>query len=238
MTTRLLDHWFYAPEDTAEGAVVHFDHGEATHATRVLRARTGDEVQWIDGAGGRYRGRLTQVSGRGMTAVTSAAATEAPPSGPHLYVGALHDATRLEWLVEKATELGVTAISVLRTARVQRTRYRLERLRGKALAAVKQSGRAWLPTVTEVGFAAALAARPPGGRGAIAHCIQNSARVPLTALLAGGPVGELYVGPEGDFTDEEIAAAAATGLTEVSLGDARLRTETAALAALALVALR
>ena len=227
------------------GDAVDFPEEEARHVTRVLRLGVGDGIQWLDGRGGRYRGRVVDLDRRRLRSQVEAFERAPAPRPLHLYVGALHDAARLEWLVEKATELGASSIALVRTARVQRTRYRIDRLRAKAIAALKQSGRVWLPPLTEPTYGAVvaeLAALDPSRRVLIAHCDRSRPRVRLGALLTATdapPAGDhLLIGPEGDFTTGEIDAAEAAGATAVSLGDARLRTETATLAALALLTAR
>lgn len=172
-----------------------------------------------------------------MIAVAEETRREAAPQPLELGVGALHDATRLEWLCEKSVELGATAISVLTTHRVERSRYRLRRLHAKALAAMKQSGRSYLPTIIEESLDDYVRrVRQPTRL--LAHCDAERRRTPLLSIgrerLASGC--NLLIGPEGDFTRGEIELAVEAGWQEVTLGAARLRTETAALAMLAAVA--
>ena len=237
MPRSLPDHWFYAPPTRADAERCHFDTEESRHASKALRLRSGDEIQWMDGVGGRYEGTITDLQRDRMTARVDRSAREAPPRGLRLCVGRLHDAARLEWLVEKATELGATEIVLLDTERVQRTRYRMERLHAKALAATKQSARAYLPQLREDSFEEAVAKTEDAVR-LIAHCYEDLARAPLAGFAAQTQPMALFIGPEGDFTREEVVLAEAHQCHAVSLGSARLRTETAAVAALALLALR
>ena len=239
---RLPDHWFYGRRAGA-GESFRFDAEETAHATRALRLSAGDTIQWIDGSGQRFAGEIAEVSRQGMTAFAKTAHAEPAPEPLSLAVGALHDATRLEWLVEKATELGATEFVLLATRRVQRSRYRMSRLHAKAVAAMKQSGRAWLPTIAERTWGEQLAreggAHECGELRLVAHCDDGQPREPLQQVLAKAPqpytAVTIAIGPEGDFDPEEVAAALASGYLPVSLGGARLRTETAALFALAVV---
>ena len=237
MTRALPDHWFYAPNDAHAPDLREFPAEEARHASKALRLRVGDDIQWIDGEGGRYEGRIQDISRLRMVAYVTAGTREVPPAPVGLYVGRLHDATRLEWLVEKATELGATEITLLDTERVQRTRYRMERLQAKALAAAKQSARAYLPTIREEDFGA-MVSEADGTLRVIAHCYRDLTREPLSGLIADAQPISVFIGPEGDFTRDEVALALASGIRAVSLGTARLRTETAAVAALSVLALR
>ena len=238
MARALPDHWFYAAASGATADGYGFDAGEVQHATRVLRLSVGDEIQWLDGRGVRYRGTITALSKSGMEAVATSAEQTPPPVPLRLHVGQLHDASRLEWLCEKATELGVTAITLLSTGRVQRPRYRLPRLRAKVVSAMKQSGRSYLPNLGESTLSDVLGALPPGGCRLLAHCYRDLARTPFTEAIGEAAAVDLFIGPEGDFTREEVVFAQAAHVTTVSLGTARLRTETAAVAALSVLALR
>lgn len=233
---RLADHQFYAPH--RHGARHFFDADEARHATRALRLRRGDGLRWVDGRGGRFAGRLLDVGKAGMEAEETAAGQDNPPHDLELGVGALHDAARVEWLVEKAVELGATRVSLLQTTRVERARYRMPRLTAKALAAMKQSGRAYLPEVRELTLAA-FVEQHRGGLRLLAHCYPDAPRDPALESLVGTQAGPVTwaIGPEGDFTPAEVSTLSAQGWRGVSLGEARLRTETAALAALAITAL-
>ena len=234
---RLADHFFFAHR--IDGDRHAFDAEEARHATRVLRLRVGDDLQWLDGRGGRYTGVLVAADACGMTAVARSELREPPPPRLDLAVGLLHDATRLEWLVEKAVELGATRIVLLRTARVGRTRHRGHRLKAKALSAMKQSGRAFLPEVVERNLGAWLRERPEG-RLLFGHCYADLPRRDLASVELGreSAATTLAIGPEGDFAPDEVEALTRAGGRAFRLSAARLRTETAAIAALAILTAR
>lgn len=231
---RLADHFFFARRIDGDRHV--FGAEEARHATRALRLRVGDELRWLDGRGGRYVGTLAAADARGMAAVARSEVREAPPRPLELAVGLLHDAARLEWLVEKAVELGATRVDLLRTERLGRTRHRARRLEAKALSAMKQSGRAFLPEIAERDLRAWLA--DARGRDLLfGHCYPHLPRRGLSALaLECGPDATcVAIGPEGDFSPAEVEAFSEAGGRAFHLGGARLRTETAAVAALAIL---
>ncbi len=236
----LPDHYFYGYETIASDTLTFsFSADEARHATRALRLRVGDELQWTDGRGSFYRGALTEVDRRGMSARVLARQPARAPFPVELGVGVLHDAGRMEWLVEKATELGATRITLLTTSRTERASYKLTRLHGKIIAALKQSGRAFLPELRELPYADILAEGLGGHEvGYVAHCRDELTREPLFERVSasrGSASGcRLLLGPEGDFTETEIVAATDRGYVGVSLGTARLRSETAAIYALSL----
>lgn len=240
---KLPDHLFLS-EGPGPGDAHAFDAEEARHAAKALRLRVGDRLRWTDGRGGRFAGRLTDLARDGMTATAEHHRTDAPPVPLVLAVGVLHDATRLEWLCEKATELGATEIRLVETARVQRSRYRMARLEAKVRGALKQSDRSYLPAIVPLPLKTCIDAAPAGLR-VVAHCYRDLERVDLrtylqehqaTAGAAGIGPATMLIGPEGDFTREEVARVTAAGFAAVSLGEARLRTETAALKALSLIA--
>ena len=132
--------------------------------------------------------------------------------------------------MEKAVEIGVERISFLRCARSERRELKLERLEKIAISALKQSGQAWLPQLDEMADFAAFVAGVAPEITFIAH-LEEGERTALAQVAAGGPGCCVLIGPEGDFTPAEIALALNRGIRPVTLGASRLRTETAALAA-------
>jgi 16S rRNA (uracil1498-N3)-methyltransferase len=204
--------------------------GEAHHL-RVRRAEDGESVEVRDGEGLIGHGRLVQV-GKSWDVDVATADRASPPADLTLAVGA-GDRDRFAWLVEKATELGVTAVIPLeseRTAGVAsrvRTQH-LERLRRHALEAVKQSGAAWATRVEQPVSIGELSARPLVGRGWVADA--NGDIVP--AVVGATPL-TVVIGPEGGLTAEELERLHGAGYAAVSLGPHTLRFETAAIAAAA-----
>jgi len=227
---KLADHWFFVP--SAASGLVSFPKEEAIHATKVLRLQVGDGIQWIDGQGTRFIGRITSLSKAALVAEVESSSFESQGSKTCLAVGQLHDASRLEWLVEKATELGVSEILLLSTTRVERTRYKMTRLHSKIVSAVKQSGRAWVPRLTEMSFEEALQHCQPLKTRYIAHCYLDQPRKTDWIAEDSRKTVCLFIGPEGDFTVDEVHKAEQAGYRSISLGNARLRTETAAIAGL------
>jgi 16S rRNA (uracil1498-N3)-methyltransferase len=200
------------------------------HHLRVRRADDGAQVDLRDGAGLVGTGRLVR-RGRGWGVEVDSTRRVERPIALVLAVGA-GDRERFEWLVEKATELGVTALAPLETERALAVGTRLrpgqvDKLRRRALEAVKQCGAAWVPAIAEPEPLAAFLARPRMGTRWLADAGGGAPR-------SDGP-GELtvLVGPEGGLTDRERAAAGSAGYRAVRLGPNVLRFETAAVAAAA-----
>lgn len=207
---------------------------EAHHLTRVLRLESGAPVEALDGAGHRYLGHLTNLTKRGASLrIVQTVVVPAPAPALHLLVAPTKNLDRMEWLLEKVTELGLARFTPVLTRRAERRELKLDRLRKIAIAALKQSGGAWLPKLDELTpFASALALADSTPK-LVAHLTPDPVeRVPLArALGAAGAVSKaaVLIGPEGDFTAEEVAMARALGFQPVTFGETVLRTETAAL---------
>ncbi len=227
---------FYAPpENLSDGRLV-LPEDEAQHAVRALRHAVGDEIVVVDGAGGRYRVRLTEAGKRGAAGeIVSAEREVGEPAHPLvLGLGVLKNAGRFETFVEKAVELGVTEIVPLETERTERARLKPARLAGILVAALKQSGRSRLPALAEpTPLAAVLAGRASGLRILCHEAAGLDALLPRVLARNSGAGVTILVGPEGGFSDGEVAEAEAAGWHVASLGPRRLRAETAALAAAA-----
>ena len=206
--------------------------GEAHHL-RVRRAEDGESVEVRDGDGLVGLGRLVRAGKTWIIEVTAADRT-ARPVDLTLAVGA-GDRDRFAWVVEKATELGVTSVIPLESERTAGVASRvraqhLERLRRHALEAVKQSGAAWATRVDEPVSLGELAARPLAGQGWVADA--NGGAVP--AVVGNTPL-TVVIGPEGGLTAEELERLRDAGYAAVCLGPHTLRFETAAIAAAAAV---
>jgi 16S rRNA (uracil1498-N3)-methyltransferase len=148
----------------------------------------------------------------------------------HVAVAPTKNLDRMEWFVEKAVEVGVERITFLRTARSERRELKLERLEKIAISAMKQSGQAWLPQLDEMTDYAAFVAEAAPETTFIAH-LEEGERTALKQVAANGDGCSILIGPEGDFTPAEIELALNRGIRPVTLGPSRLRTETAAIAA-------
>jgi len=231
---------FYAPPDHFASGRVRLPEDEARHAVRVLRHGVGDEIVVVDGDGGRHRVRLTRAdkaAAEGEIVATEREVGE-PPFPVRIALAPLKQPARFETFLEKAVELGVTEVFPLLTKRTEGGRLKPERLRNLLVAAMKQSGRSRLPALAEpVSLRVLLEAQTPGLR-----LVCHEAAAPEAALLARLAAGDLaqgvtvIVGPEGGFTEDEVDEAEAAGWQVVSLGPRRLRAETAAMAAAAVVA--
>ncbi|MCW5898669.1 MAG: 16S rRNA (uracil(1498)-N(3))-methyltransferase [Flavobacteriales bacterium] len=204
---------------------------EAHHAVHVLRLKPGDRIGLLDGRGTRATAELIVADKHGARATILDRVLEGPERKAriHLAVAPTKQQDRIEWLVEKAVETGVDRITPLLTRRTERDRLRTDRLLRVAIAAMKQSRRAWLPTIdAPLALDVLLREELPAQR-YFGRCEGDRA----TLMERYDPAADalVLIGPEGDFTTEEAELMEQTGFTAISIGSARLRTETAALAA-------
>ncbi len=221
---------FYQPR-IREG-VNHLDADESRHCTRVLRKRAGDTIRLTDGLGSFYDAVIEDDSSRECRfRITATHEVQPPPCTIHIAVAPTKNADRIEWFVEKSTEFGIDRITLLSCQHSERTFIKTDRLEKVALSAMKQSLKAYLPVITPLTPFNELVQSADEANRFIAHVdegnplhLQEAAR-----HLKGSHL--VLIGPEGDFSTEELRLATSAGFVKVSLGGSRLRTETAALAA-------
>jgi 16S rRNA (uracil1498-N3)-methyltransferase len=224
-----MPHAFYAPDLT--GLSYTLPEDESKHAIRVLRLCQGDAVELINGRGGVFRAEVAEPEAkRCQLRIVREQQVPRRPYSVHVAVAPTKNLDRMEWFVEKAVEVGVERITFLRCARSERRELKLDRLERIAVSALKQSGQAWLPQLDELtDFAAFVRTLAPEST-FIAHLAEGE-RTSLAQVAATGMSSCILIGPEGDFTPDEIGLALERGIRPVTLGQTRLRTETAALAA-------
>ena len=232
--------YFYVP-DAAHTNVLPEE--EANHAVRVLRLQEGDEVMLMDGAGSFFRASITLSAPHHCHYQI----VESLPQEP-IWKGRLHLAIaptklmeRMEWMAEKATEVGFDELSLIECQYSERRVVKLPRLEKIVVSAVKQSRKAWMPELHDMISFKQFIASHPGGHRYIAHCYDEIPRSSLFDELRKLPVAQavpsadpiiVMGGPEGDFAIDEVQMAVEQGFVSVDLGKSRLRTETAGLAAI------
>lgn len=210
---------------------VLLEEDEAHHCTHVLRAKIGDHLSVTDGKGNLYHTSLDFMSKKDCRLTINEHFFHAPPpANLHLAVAPTKNMDRLEWLIEKAVEMGVQTFTPILTDRSERRQLRIDRLEKISLAAMKQSLRYYLPKINEpIPFSKWLSSPTLSEARFIAHC-NDTPKIKLQTAPLDSPNICLLIGPEGDFTPAEVLAAEKIGYQAVSLGNMRLRTETAALA--------
>ena len=225
---------FYAYQ--VSGRFCRLDAEESAHCVRVLRHRTGDALEVIDGAGTLYHCRLTQADAKSAEAEILSEEADWNAHPYHLTIGCCptKNNDRFEWFVEKATELGVDCIVPLIGERSERKVYKTERAGRIALSATKQSLKARIPEIAEPISVKAFLETPGQELKLIAYCFEGEMpRMSIRQALEQYPGREItiLIGPEGDFSPEEAALALENGYLPIHLGASRLRTETAAVTA-------
>lgn len=227
---------FYC-DNIVPGALCTLDAEESRHAVRVLRLREGDEMNVTDGRGKLYKCRIVTADDRECCVEVVGQELSAPTAqySIHLAVAPTKNPSRMEWLVEKAVEIGVGEITLLQCDHSERSFLKTDRLDRLALSAMKQSLHTVLPTIhPAVNLSDWLRSHfdtlsHSHTQKFIAHCEADKPRVPLATALQPKKDVVILIGPEGDFSEEEISLAMEYGFQPVSLGPSRLRTETAAL---------
>lgn len=225
--------YFYVPEAATAGEL---PAEEANHAVRVLRLKEGDEMMLMDGQGAFYRAEVTMSSSHHcLYAIKETLPQPRQWQGRvHLGIAPTKMAERMEWLVEKATEVGIDELSLLDCQFSERRQMKVARLEKILVSAMKQSRKAWKPELQDMQPFTSFIKNHSTGRRYIAHCYEEVPRTNLFDELRQSSATDdalVLVGPEGDFSIDEVRQAVAAGFVSVDLGKSRLRTETAGLAA-------
>ena len=226
---------FFYDGPMAEKSTVSLDADTAKHIWQVLRMQADDNVILTDGKGTIAEGRI-HTAERHKCNVAIGKVIFYPRQGNilHLCVGFTKNNSRNEWLLEKATELGVASIIPISAARSEKTHVRSDRWHKILQSAILQSKQHYVPHLSDImPLQKVLDQYKDVPQKLVAHCIDDTNKRPLAEMLKPTPDTVLLIGPEGDFTPEEVNLCKEHGFIPVSLGTQRLRTETAAIAAAA-----
>ncbi len=199
---------------------------ESKHIVRVLRGQVGDTIGMLDGKGNLFTCEIADAHPKRCLLNIVNVDFESPDTSEiHIAVAPTKQMERIEWFVEKAVEIGVTKITLLDCKNGERGRIKTDRLIKKAVSAMKQSQRRYLPEIVELtSFQNFLKEHPFG---LLAHCYEHD-KNEFSEVFKSTSC-PILIGPEGDFTEAEVAQAIEQGYKPVTLGSNRLRTETAAL---------
>jgi 16S rRNA (uracil1498-N3)-methyltransferase len=223
-------HLFYCPDITS--AAYTLSEEESNHSIRVLRLKQGDTLHITDGIGNMHECRITEENPKrcSVEVVSTITAPSRSSSRLHIAIAPTKNIERFEWFLEKATEIGIDEITPLFCHHSERTVLKLPRLEKVIVSAMKQSLKSWLPQLNQpLEFSGLIKTGFPGQK-FIAWC-ETGKEQHLKDLLKPGTDTLILIGPEGDFAPSEVEAAAAAGFVPISLGDSRLRTETAGIVA-------
>ena len=233
--------FFYVPDADQQQEL---PAAEAMHAMRVLRLKSGDEMFLMDGVGNYYRAVVTIAATHNCYYDIVERLPQAPQwqGHVHLAIAPTKMLDRIEWMVEKATEVGVDEISFFHSKFSERKLLKTARLEKIAISAMKQSHKAWKPVIHDIVSFKDFLRSPGEGRKYIAHCYVEIPRTSLFEELqaldkTAAESVTVLIGPEGDFSIDEVQMALEAGYQSVHLGNCRLRTETAGLMAVTMMQL-
>jgi 16S rRNA (uracil1498-N3)-methyltransferase len=224
-------HIFYAPD--ISGNEYTLDENESRHCIRVLRMKSETPVRVIDGKGNLYEAVITNPDPKKCSLAITGVIRDFEKRNYrlHIAISPLKNYERLEWFIEKSVEIGVDEITPLICSKTEKPGLKRERINNLIISAMKQSLKSTLTILNEpCRFNDFITTRHAGNR-LIAHCNNEVSRCKIAEVYASGNDAVLLIGPEGDFTKEEILSAISAGYLSVHLGRSRLRTETAGVAA-------
>ncbi len=223
-------HIFYTPE--LSGNTYTLDETESKHCIRVLRLEKGDEITLVDGRGGFFTAEIADPNPKRclVNVIKSDLNFGLRNFQVQVAIAPTKNIERIEWFLEKATEIGINRITPLLCHHSERKEIKHERLEKVMVSAMKQSLKAYLPQLDHLTKFSEFIRQPFDGLKFIAHCEEQHREV-LKNVMIPGKNYLILIGPEGDFSPEEIKMAIASGFVPVSLGNSRLRTETAGVVA-------
>jgi len=223
-------HIFYTPD--ISGKTYTLDETESKHCIRVLRLSKGDEITLVDGRGGFFTAEIADPNPKrcAVNVVKSELNFGLRKFQVQVAIAPTKNIERLEWFLEKVTEIGIDRVTPLLCRHSERKEIKNDRLEKVMVSAMKQSLKAYLPKLVELTKFNEFIKQPFEGQKFIAHC-EEQHRELLKNVMELSKNYLILIGPEGDFSPEEIELAIAFGFLPVSLGDSRLRTETAGVVA-------
>lgn len=222
-------HVFYTPDIQIKAEL---PEEEAQHCIRVLRLTTGDEITLTDGKGCFYRAEISAATNKRCMVTILETIGQDPLWEGHLHIamGPTKNMDRNEWFAEKATEIGMDELTFLNCRYSERKVIKTERIEKILVSAMKQSLKARLPKLNPMIDFDKFIEQKFDGQKFIAHCYEGEKPL-LKDVFKRGEDALVLIGPEGDFSEEEVKKALDKGFVPISLGKSRLRTETAALVA-------
>jgi 16S rRNA (uracil1498-N3)-methyltransferase len=222
---------FYAPD--ISGNFYFLDERESKHCIRVLRMVKGTPVKLIDGKGSLFEGVISEPDQKQCKIEINNVIHDFEKKSwyLHIAISPLKNPERFEWFIEKCVEIGIDEITPLVCRNSEKLTVKADRINNIIISAMKQSLKARMPVLNPVIKFNEFISRDHRGMRLIAHCTESAGKKPVGQILAMGEDALFLIGPEGDFTAEEIKLAVEYGFREAHLGTSRLRSETAGIAA-------
>lgn len=222
---------FYTP-DITQASLYNLSEEESKHCTRVLRLQQGDQITLVDGKGGFYQAEIIDPHPKRtqIKIISTKLAYGKRNYYLHIAIAPTKNIDRIEWFLEKATEIGIDEISLIQCERSERKEAKIERLNKVITSAIKQSLKAYHPLLNEMINFRHFIKQARVSQKFIAHCLPDEKKELKDQITLNGEY-LILIGPEGDFSTGEITLAINNGFIPITLGTSRLRTETAALEA-------
>lgn len=225
--------FFYTRFDVIPSKEVTLDEDASRHIVQVLRMKEGDQLLLTDGKGNRFTTAISDANKK-RCRVFITNSEYITPVLPKTIIGIslVKNNSRFEWFLEKATEIGISSIVPIICKRTEKDKFRFDRMHNILVSAMQQSMQCWLPVLHQpVNFELLFAMEDivNAGQKFIAHCMEGDKPQLYEALAKSDTSRVLLIGPEGDFTEEEVQFALQNKFNPISLGNTRLRTETAGL---------
>ena len=233
--------FFYVEDILPSTFSVVLNEETSKHIVQVLRMQNGEQLQLTDGKGNLFLAEITDNNRKKCVVkiVTTTPDNPKPSADTTIAISLIKNANRFEWFLEKATEIGVTAIIPLICSRTEKQHFRQERMQGILISAMLQSQQTWLPVLHAPTKFNEVIKQSTQQQKMIAYCEEEKFKVKLGQQPANQSTAQLIlIGPEGDFTAEEIDQALQNNFIAVALGNTRLRTETAGVVAAALLCVK
>lgn len=229
--------FFYV--ENIEGNSLVLEEDTSKHVVQVLRMEKGEKLLLTDGKGRKAEAEIVDDNRKRCAVAITSMQQETPrPNRVAIAISLTKNASRFEWFLEKATEIGVSEIIPLLCERTEKEKFRYDRMKTILLSALLQSQQTWLPVLQEPTAFKKLIATNQYEQKFIAHCLEKEKRS-LTGELINQSTSQLIlIGPEGDFTPTEIEQALEHNFLPVALGETRLRTETAGMVAAVLLCIQ
>jgi 16S rRNA (uracil1498-N3)-methyltransferase len=229
--------FFYV--ENLESSSLVLDEDTSKHVVQVLRMEKGEKVLLTDGKGKKAEAEIVDDNRKRCgVMITSVQTEKEKPHRVAIAISLTKNASRFEWFLEKATEIGVSEIIPLICERTEKEKFRYDRMKNILVSALLQSQQTWLPVLHEPADFDKVIAEDTYSQRFIAHCLPEEKRSLTSQLVHPSTSQLILIGPEGDFTHNEIEQALEHNFIPVTLGETRLRTETAGMVAATLLCIR